>query len=98
MATRTEMVCGLEVNLMTSKDGTKIREATVMLGDSNRAGARAKDGQAARAYRMRCRREVAEVLGLPFAKVHAKARFSRIAADGSLRGGDGRIVGQVKLL
>jgi len=98
MGTRTEMIGGHEVNLLTSKDGKIIREATVMVGSQDRAGARACDGPAARDYRTRTRREVAESLGLPISKVHAQARFSRIAADGSVRDKTGRAIGQMKML
>ena len=64
MAHETRQVAGYQVNLLTSKDGNKIRHAVVLVGPENAPGWRSKDGTEARQRRREAKRAVMEKLGL----------------------------------
>ena len=90
-----ETICGEEVNVVRSKDGTP-RAATVLLGPREKPGARAKDGPDARAMRKLKRSLVAKHLGLPVAKVRALARYSCLTETEygfERRDAKGRVIG-----
>ncbi len=97
---KTMTVAGHEVNAICSKVGRYgeiPREATVLVGPTDRPGFRAQDGPAAVAFRKEARRAVALALGLPFKKVRAQARYSELVprADGSIdrRDAQGKVIG-----
>lgn len=93
----TKTIAGHECNLILSKDGSKVREACVLIGPADRAGFRSKDGAAAREARKAAKMAVAAELGIHAARVRVVSRFTELTArdDGLIvrRDAEGRVVG-----
>lgn len=79
---KSEIIAGYEVNLTCSKDGSIVRSACVMVGDSDKPGARSKDANG-RNLRRAAKKAVAEALNLDPSLVTVSARYSCLTQTAS---------------